>query len=152
MLEREILKLPGLKHFKNEEEVYSYIETIPTIEKIFIAQNLLKEMLSIKGLFEENKNRMKEKIDLNCYQYFKNTLLIKEICDYCVSGKPETTINYILLKKVNELLFSFEEEYNNKDFIEKFFFALRNDNSLTILYKKNSKFYINIFVNLYKTN
>ena len=81
MLEKQILKLPEFQKkvnennkknnleisnyfFKNEDEIYKYIEGLPTIQKIFIVQNLLKEIKSIKFRFEENKDKMKEKIDL----------------------------------------------------------------------------------------
>ena len=90
MLEKEILKLPEFKKrfeeknkneltnhfFKKEEEMYEFIEKLPTIQKIFIVQNLLKEMISIKNRFEDNKEKMKEKIDSNSFKYFKNLILI----------------------------------------------------------------------------
>ena len=138
MLEKEILKLPEFQKkinehnkFKNEEELYSYIENLPTIQKIFIAQNLLKEMISIKDRFEENKEKMKEKIDSNSFIYFKNFILIKEKYDYFESKNPEIPLNYILLKNTNEILCYFEEE-KNKVFIENFFFELRNNNNLML--------------------
>ncbi len=149
MLEKEILKLPEFQKeinehnkFKNEEELYSYIENLPTIQKIFIVQNLLKEMISIKDRFEENKEKMKEKIDSNSFIYFKNFILIKEKYDYFESENPEIPLNYILLKNTNEILCYFEEE-KNKVFIENFFFELRNNNSLMlkIIEKINSKYY-----------
>ena len=138
MLEKEILKLPEFQKkinehnkFKNEEELYSYIENLPTIQKIFIVQNLLKEMISIKDRFEENKEKMKEKIDSNSFIYFKNFILIKEKYDYFESKNPEIPLNYILLKNTNEILCYFEEE-KNKVFIENFFFELRNNNNLML--------------------
>ena len=97
MLEKEILKLPEFQKkfdeknkndsknhfFKKEEEMYEFIANLPTIQKIFIVQNLLKEMISIKNRFEDNKEKMKEKIDSNSFKYFKNLILIKEKYDYC---------------------------------------------------------------------
>ena len=88
MLVKEILKLPefnrnGLKiidNLENEEELYDYLEKLPTIQKIFIVQNLLKEMISIKNLFIDNKKNMIKKIDLNSYKYFEN--IIKISCNY----------------------------------------------------------------------
>ena len=155
MLEKEILKLPEFQkkinennkkdvknyHFKNEDQLYLYIENLPTIQKIFVVQNLLKEMMSIKGLFQENKEKMKEKIDSNSFKYFKDFILIKEKYDYIQSENPEIPLNYILLKNTNEIL-SFEEE-KNKIFIENFFFELRNNNNLVlkIIEKINSHYY-----------
>ena len=158
MLEKEILKLPEFKKkadennknndiemsnsiFKNEEEMYEYIYKLPTIQKIFIVQNLLKEMISIKFRFVENKEKMKEKIDLNSFKYFKNKVLIKEIYDYCQLDNPENPIKYNLLKNANEILTNYEEV--RKDFIENFFFDLRNNNTLMINIVENidSKYY-----------
>ena len=148
MLAKEILKLSQFKKkfnssnkndfkisndiFNNEEALYWNIEKLPTITKIFIVQNLLKEMISIKNRFVENKEKMKEKIDSNCFNYFKNAILIKEITDYCDSKNPEIPINYILLKNANEILYSFEEKDKDINFIEDFFFELRNDNALML--------------------
>ena len=131
MLENEVNKLQNKDlsssniHFKNHQMVYDYVEKLPTIQKIFIVQTLLKEMISIKDRFEDNKEKMKEKIEDNCYKYFKNILSIKEIFDYCESKKPEVSLNYILFKNTDQILYSFEEA--RKDFIEKFFLDLRNN-------------------------
>ena len=139
MLKKEILKLPELKNseysnikLENEEDIFSFIEKLPTIQKIFIVQNLLKEMISIKQLFLDNKQNMIKKIDSNCYKYYKNLLLIKEKLDYCQSKDKEKMINYILLKEeeTDDALHNFEEE--QKNFISNFFFELRNDNNLMI--------------------
>ena len=117
MLKKEILKLPELKNseysnikLENEEDIFSFIEKLPTIQKIFIVQNLLKEMISIKQLFLDNKQNMIKKIDSNCYKYYKNLLLIKEKLDYCQSKDKEKMINYILLKEeeTNDALHNFE--------------------------------------------
>ena len=156
MLEKEILKLPEFQkkinqnnkkevkkyRFKNEDQLYLYIENLPTIQKIFVVQNLLKEMMSIKDRFQENKEKMKEKIDSNSFKYFKDFILIKEKYDYIESNNPEFPLNYILLKNTNEILCSFEEE-KNKVFIENFFFELRNNNNLVlkIIEKINGKYY-----------
>ena len=140
MLKNEILKLTELrnnpKYFKvpleKEKDIYSFLEKLPTIQKIFIAQNLLKEMRSIKDLFSDNKNSMIKRIDANSYKYYRNSLLIKQIYDYCDSNNPECMTNYILLKgkEADDALHGFEE--TQKHFIEKFFFELRNNNNLML--------------------
>ena len=65
---------------------------------MFIVQNLLTELISIKNPFLETKNKMIEKIENNCYKYYKYTIQIKQIYDYCALKKPENSINYVLLK------------------------------------------------------
>ena len=140
MLEKEISKLPEfLKNpskisnynFKKEENLYNYVRKLPTIQKIFIVQNLLKEMKSIKERFNDNKQKMIDKIDSNSFKYFKNAILIKQIYDYSCSKNPEVFLNYTLTKNKIEDLYKFEEE-KNKNFIENFFFELRNNNSLML--------------------
>jgi len=139
MLEKEILKLPEFQknpqklskyNFKKEEVLYDFIKKLPTIQKIFIVQNLLKEMKSIKERFHDNKQKLIDKMDSNSFKYFKNSILIKQIYDYCGSEKLEVPLNYSLSKDKIEELSKFEEE--NKNFVIDFFFELRNDNSLMI--------------------
>ena len=140
MLKNEIMKLTELKEYpeyskdllNNEEAINNFIEKLPTIQKIFIVQNLLKELISIKNIFLDNKKNMIKKIDNNCYKYYKNIIQIKQIFDYCESNEPEKTINYILLKdsQAEDDLHGYEEV--RKNFITNFFFELRNDNNLML--------------------
>ena len=139
MLEKEILKIPEFQknpvklskyNFKDEETLHNYIKKLPTIQKIFIVQNLLKEMLSIKDRFDDNKQEMIDKMDSNSFKYFKNLILIKQIYDQCESSSLEIPLNYSLSKDKIEELYKFEEE--NKNFVTDFFFELRNDNSLML--------------------
>ena len=106
MLKNEILKLTEIHNLlqnsnlvlETEEDINNFIEKLPTIQKIFIVQNLLKELISIKDLFLDNKKNMLKKIDNNCYKYFKNLISIKQIYDYCELHQPEKIIEYKLLK------------------------------------------------------
>ena len=150
MLEKEVFKLPEFQknpqklakyNFKNEEVLYDFIKKLPTIQKIFIVQNLLKEMISIKERFHDNKQKLIDKMDSNSFKYFKNSILIKQIYDYSDSMKLETPLNYSLSKDKIEELSKFEEE--NKNFVIDFFFELRNNNSLMIkiMEEMNSKYY-----------
>ena len=75
--------------------------------------------MSIKDLFEKNKEKMIEKIDSNSFKYFKKLISMKEKYDYILSDNPEVSLNYTLLKNANDILCSFEED--NKVFIENFF-------------------------------
>ena len=132
MLKNHILKLTELtnKQEVDEEDIYSFLKKLPTIQKMFIVQNLLTELISIKNPFLETKNKMIEKIENNCYRYYKYTIQIKEIYDYCTSKNPEKSINYVLLrgKEAESVLHEFEESRTN--FITNFFFELRNNNVL----------------------
>ena len=140
MLKNEILKLSEINNnpqysgliLDNENDIFALIERLPTIQKIFIAQNLLKEMISIKDLFLDNKKNMLKKLDTNADKFFTNKLLIKQIYDYCEANKPEIFTNYVLLKdkEADEALHGFEE--NQKNFIENFFFELRNNNTFML--------------------
>ena len=140
MLKNEIMKLTEISKdpkysklfFDSEEDIFSFIEKLPTIQKIFIVQNLLKEMISLNDLFIDNKNNMIKKMNITCYKYFKNTISIKQIFDYCELNNPEKIINYILLKdeEADDALHWFEE--GKKNFIENFFFGLRNDYTLML--------------------
>ena len=139
MLEKEILKIPEFQknpaklskyNFKNEETLHNYIKKLPTIQKICIVQNLLKEMVSIKDRFDDNKQEIIDKMDSNSFKYFKNSILIKQIYDYCESSSLEVPLDYSLSKDKIEELYKFEEE--NKTFVTDFFFELRNDNSLML--------------------
>ena len=130
MLKNEIMKLTELKEYpeynkellNNEKDINIFIEKLPTIQKIFIVQNLLKELISIKNIFLDNKKNMIKKIDNNCYKYYKNIIQIKQIFDYCESKEPEKTVNYILLKdsQAEDDLHGYEED--SKNFITNFFF------------------------------
>ena len=51
----------------NKDEDYKQIELLPIFNKISLVQALLKEMLSIKERFEENKDKMLEKIQFYCF-------------------------------------------------------------------------------------
>ena len=107
MLKNEILKLTELrndpKYFKipleKENDIYSFLEKLPTIQKIFIAQNLLKEMNSKKDIFLENQKNMIKKIDSNSYKYYINTILIKQILDYCKLGVPEKKKELYIIRR-----------------------------------------------------
>ena len=78
---------------KNED-----LNSLSTIQKILYLQNLIKEMISIKGRFIDIKNKMLEKLNSNCYTYFKNKVYMKEIFDNCISHKSEEFKEYELVK------------------------------------------------------
>ena len=80
--------------------------------------------------FEINKKNMLEKINQNCFNYYKSKISMKEIFDYCQSNDLEQHINYILLEKPEEF---FSNKYKDiyQD-IYNFVFLIRNNNKLMI--------------------
>ena len=122
------------------------LNSLSTIQKILILQNLLKEMTSIKERFIDNKNKMLQKLDSNCYTYFKNKIYMKEIFDYCMSHKPEEHKDYQLIEEPkNYLKGMYQPLYD-------FFFHMRNENALmlkiielsdSLTYEDLSDFFVN---------
>ena len=113
----------NLNNIKDED--YNKIELLPLFSKISLSQALLKEMISKKGLFEENKNKMMKKIKLNNFKYFKYVILSKEIYDNCklkkdikerkfysLSSNPSKTIKKSIFPAVSDFLFFIRN--NNK--------------------------------------
>ena len=109
---------------KNEDKKY---ESLTTFEKIIELQNLLKEMNSIKERFEYNKDKMNEKLYLNCYNYYNDKVYMKEIFDYCISRKPEEHKNYKLISNIQDYL-----DNNLYNSLYDFFFLIRNNYNLLI--------------------
>ena len=132
-----IAKKIELKEGSQSSDYYNYINSIPTFNKLCLAQNLLKEMYSLKERFEENKEKMIGKISLNCYKFYKNKLYSKEVYDYFDSNNLEERNNYKLL--VNPKFLQ-EKKYKC---IYDFLFILRNNNMLTmkIINKCNPEYY-----------
>ena len=105
----------------------NYLSKINTFDKVVMLQKLLKEFSSIKGRFEENINKLTEKINKKCYEYFKNKIFIKEILDYCESNKPEEHKDYNLIEN-NEKYF----DKNVYQLIYDFYFLIRNENYIML--------------------
>ena len=99
------------------------IDTLPTFNKICLAQNLLKELLSMKERIMKSKEKMQDQIDLNSFKYYKNKLTQNEIMDFCKQKDPSESSTYKLLKLSNEL----DEPQIN--IIKEFFFIIRNNNN-----------------------
>ena len=113
-----------------------------TFNKLCIAQNLLKEMYSLKERFEENKNKMIGEIEKNCFKYFKNKLHSKEIYDYFESNNFEEHIDYKLINNNDNNNLDKNNINSNSD-IYNFLFILRNNNKLIldIIDKCDKKYY-----------
>ena len=124
----------------------NYIESLPTFNKLCLAQSLLKEMYSLKERFEDNKNKMIGQLEQNCFKYYKNKLNSKEIYDYFESNNLEDRNNYKLIN--NPKIFN---KYKN---IYDLLFIFRNNNSLILelinecepkYYKNLSYFLVHFF-------
>jgi len=108
----------------NKDEDYNQIELLPIFNKISLVQALLKEMLSIKERFEENKNKMLEKIQFYCFKYYKRLVLSKEIYDNCnIKNDLSEHKTYILNSNASKSI-----EKNMYRTIYNFLFFLRNNN------------------------
>ena len=109
---------------EGSQTAMDYIESLPTFNKLCLAQSLLKEMYSLKERFEENKNKMIGELEQNCYKFYKNKLNSKEIYDYFEEKYLEERKNYKIIN--NSKIFN---KYKN---IHDFLFFLRNNNSFII--------------------
>ena len=93
------------------------------IKKILTIQNNINEIISLKGIFNTGKEKLLKKLDTQSYLYYKNKVFIKEIFD---SHKPEDPLYYELVQDPKSIL---KETYEST---YKFFFLIRNDNSLML--------------------
>ena len=112
------------KRKESVENIYipPNIESFSTFKKIIFLQGLLKELTSEKDRFEGIKEKMINKMNNNCYNYYKNKIGIKQIYDYCESNNPDIYIENILLPDSKFILL------NKYEIIYQAFFILRNDN------------------------
>lgn len=107
-----------------KDEDYKKMESLPIFNKISLVQAILKEMLSIKERFEENKNKMLEKIQFYCFKYYKRLILSKEIYDNCnFKNDLSDHKTYILNSNASKSI-----DKNIYKTIYKFLFFLRNNN------------------------
>ena len=140
---------PKINNFYNKVRNINDLNNISTFDKIIMLQKLLKELSSIKGRFESNINKLRDKIIKKCYEYFKDKIFIKEIFDYCAEYKPEYHKSYILIENNIQYL-----DTNLYQMINDFYFLIRNENIMTIqiiklsqeyVHKELSDFFINFF-------
>lgn len=85
-----------------KEKELKEIDLLPTFSKLILSQALLKEMVSKKERFEENKNKMIEKIRLFCYTYYKNLILSKEIYDNCQKDDINEKTTYVMINNASK--------------------------------------------------
>ena len=113
--------------YDNLKNKYNDIDILPTFNKICLAQNLLKEMNSLKERFDENKNKILNEIEKNCFSYYKKKIESKNIYDYFDSNNLEKYFEYKLNTNVEKII--------NKDLfniINNFLFLIRNNFPLLI--------------------
>ena len=116
----------------------NYLDSLPTFNKLCLAQSLLKEMYSLKERFEDNKNKMVGQLEQNCFKYYKNKLNSKEIYDYFESNNLEDRNNY---KLIND-----PKMFNKYKNIYDLLFLIRNNNGIIIelINKCEPKYYQNL--------
>ena len=131
----------GIIKFSNLSTDTNDLELDITFNKLCIAQNLLKEMYSLKERFEENQNKMIGQIEQNCIKLFKNKLHSKEIYDYFESNNLEKRIEYKLITSNSKN--NLDKNNNINEEIYNFLFILRNNNSLILdlIDKCDEKYY-----------
>ena len=140
-----------------KDEDYNKIELLPTFNKISLSQALLKEMISKKELFEENKNKMLDTIKSYNYKYFKNIILSKEIYDNCklrkdikehqtykISNDPSKKIKKSIFPKVSKFLFLIR---NNNNYMMKILNGTHNRYIKEVSYFLCHLFYENTITN-----
>ena len=113
-----------------EQEELEKIEKYNTFNKIKKLQQLLKEMVSMKTSFEINKNKIIDKINLNCFNFYKNKISMKQIYDYCQGQNLENNITYILVKETEKYLNDLLQDLYGD--IYKYIFILRNNNKIML--------------------
>ena len=116
-----------IKNNNNNFDPIQFIDSITTYEKICILQNLIKEIISIRGRFKKNKKIMLERISMNCKKFYGSQIGMKAIYDYVKSNNPKKHFNYVL--EDNN-----EERFGKKRYgiISKVIFLLRNNNDLLL--------------------
>jgi hypothetical protein len=110
----------------NKEEIIKIelnSQTPAIIEKILSIQNNINEIISLKGIFNNGKEKILKKLDTQCFSYYKNKVNIKEIFD---THKPEDPVYYQMVQDPKSIL---KDEYQST---YDFYFLIRNDNSLML--------------------
>ena len=124
-----------------EQQEIERIEKLTTFNKIIKLQKLLKEMISMKKRFETIKTNIMDKINKNCFNFYKNKISIKEIYDYCQSKKPEEHTSYTLVKDSRQFFKDINRDIY--DDVYNFLFLIRNNNKimLQLIDKCDIKYY-----------
>ena len=119
------------------EEELKKIELLPTFNKLSVSQALLKEMVSKKERFEENKSKMIDKIRFYCYTYYKYIVLSKEIDDNSKKDDLNEKVTYVMINNASK---SISEEFYMP--IYNFLFFLRNNTKymLTIINRCHTRY------------
>ncbi len=113
-----------------EQQEIERIEKLTTFNKIIKLQKLLKEMISMKKRFETIKTNIMDKINKNCFNFYKNKISIKEIYDYCQSKKPEEHTSYTLVKDSRQFFKDINRDIY--DDVYNFLFLIRNNNKIML--------------------
>ena len=121
--------------FTKNNSISPELDKLNTLEKIIQLQEDLKIVASIKQQFEGNKNKIIEKMNKLCSNYYNNIINMKQIFDYCSNNDAELNFEYNLLttEQAKDLL---KDKY---DALFDFIFLIRNDNKLMLHLIDNSE-------------
>ena len=139
---------------RKRKEEYE-IDPNSSFNKLRKLQQTLKEEVALTDIFFENRDELKKKIEINCFEYFKERIAIQEIYDNSShkDGEQNKKIKYEVIQNAYDL---FPQCNDN---VGKLLFNFRNNNELILkLIEKCPKesyeilsnllcnnFYVNIF-------
>ena len=113
------------------------LESMSTIEKVIMLQELLKELSIKKKSFNDTKEKMLSEMNKNCYKYLKGRINVKKIFDHILNDSTKINKNKdILIQDSKESLKDLYEPLYN------FYFLLQNDNSLMVKIIESNPIYI----------
>ena len=107
---------------ENDNKKEPNLESISSIDKILILQNLLNKLNSAKTFFRETKDKMVNKLALKSKSYFENKVKIKEVFDTNEIGEQ---MKYTLKDNPEQSLASYQSLYD-------FYFLIRDDHLLLL--------------------
>ena len=112
---------------RKRKEEYE-IDPNSSFNKLRKLQQTLKEEVALTDIFFENRDELKKKIEINCFEYFKERIAIQEIYDNSTykNGEENKNIKYEVVKTHYELF----PQCNA--LVEKLIFSFRNNNELIL--------------------
>ena len=125
-------KIKGNKEHENKSQICSdsnelkddMSEKKSTFKLLISLQESLKELLSIKRRFQENKDTMIERLKQSSVAYYKSKIGIKKIFDFIAHNNCEENLSYVLEPEPQKM-------YKQKlDVFYTILFELRNNNEL----------------------
>ena len=139
---------------RKRKEEYE-IDPNSSFNKLRKLQQTLKEEVALTDIFFENRDELKRKIEINCFEYFKERIAIQEIYDNSTykNGEKNKNIKYEVIKNpydifpqcsdvVGKLLLNFR---NNNEFLLKLIEKSPKESYEILSNLLCNNFYVNIF-------